>query len=102
MRLDREPQSNKQLAEWVGISTAAMSRTIEVLVVRGYVHRKPAENDRREVVLALTPQGKKKYDTIKEISKMKLVPRLEKRSAADLKKLHEALQILSEVFNDKK
>jgi DNA-binding MarR family transcriptional regulator len=102
MRLDREPQSNKQLAEWVGISTAAMSRTIEVLVVRGYVHRKPAENDRREVVLALTPQGKKKYDTIKEISKMKLVPRLEKRSAADLKKLHEALQILSEVFNEKK
>jgi hypothetical protein len=53
-------------------------------------------------VLALTPQGKKKYDTIKEVSKMKLVPRLEKRSSADLKKLHEALQILSEVFSEKK
>jgi DNA-binding MarR family transcriptional regulator len=102
MRLDREPQSNKQLAEWVGVSTAAMSRTIEVLVVRGYVQRKAAESDRREVILGLTSQGKKKYETIKESAKMKLLPRFERLSGAELKKLHEALMILQEVFGAEK
>ena len=101
-KLDREAQSNKQLAEWVGVSTAAMSRTIENLVARGYVQRKPGLDDRREVVLCLTNQGKKKYETIKEVAKVKLTPRLEKVSASDLKKLHESLLILLEVFSVKK
>ena len=100
-RLDREPQSNKQLAEWVGVSTAAMSRTIEGLVVRGYVQRKAAENDRREVVLGLSQNGKKKYESIKESTKTKLMPQLEKLSEAKLKKLHEGLFVLLEVFSEK-
>lgn len=102
MRLDREPQSNKQLAEWVGVSTAAMSRTIEVLVVRGYVHRRAAESDRREVILALTALGKKKYEAIKEFAKLKLTPSLAALSGAELKKVHEGLMILLEVFSAKK
>lgn len=102
MRLDHGCHSNKQLAEWVGISTAAMSRTIEVLVVKGYVQRKVAANDRREVILALTAQGKKKYEAIKEMAKLKLTPRLDELSGAELKKVHDALLILMEVFSAKK
>ncbi|MCC2678776.1 MAG: MarR family transcriptional regulator [Pseudobdellovibrio sp.] len=101
MRLDHGCQSNKQLAEWVGISTAAMSRTIEVLVVKGYVQRKSAESDRREVILALTAQGKKKYEAIKEMAKLTLTPRLDELNGAELKKVHEALLILMEVFGAK-
>jgi len=101
MRLDHGCQSNKQLAEWVGISTAAMSRTIEVLVVKGYVQRKAAESDRREVILALTAQGKKKYEAIKEMAKLTLTPRLDELNSAELKKVHDALLILMEVFGAK-
>lgn len=101
MRLDHGSHTNKQLAEWVGISTAAMSRTIEVLVVKGYVQRKAAENDRREVILALTAQGKKKYEAIKEMAKLKLTPRLEELNSTELKKVHDALLILMEVFGAK-
>lgn len=101
-KLDRQPQSNKQLAEWVGISTAAMSRTIELMVGLGYIQRKAAVEDRREVVLGLTPQGRKKYESIKELAQLKLASRLGGYPAEDLKKLHRSLQFLSEVFSAKK
>lgn len=100
-RLARESHSNKELAEWAGVSTAAMSRTIEVLVGRGYVLRKTAENDRREVVLGLSTAGKKKYETIKGITKLKLIPKLEKRSNAEIKILNDALLILLEIFDER-
>lgn len=101
-RLAREPQSNKQIAEWVGISTAAMSRTIEVLVSRHLVQRKrEALKDRREVVLCLTSAGKRKYEDIKFATKLKLKHRVVKLSVTEQRKLQAALKILSELFNDK-
>lgn len=97
-RLDRGPQSNKALAEWVGVSTAAMSRTIEVLVNRQLVQRAQDKQDRREVVLSLSPAGKRKYETIKETTRKKLMHRIDQCSKAEQKQLSEGLLVLQEIF----
>lgn len=72
-RLEFKPHSNKDLAEWVGVSTAAMSRTIDTLVKRGFVQRHIPKHDRREVVLTLTVKGKKKFQSIEDSTKQRLL-----------------------------
>ncbi len=47
----------RELAEAQGVSSPTMSRTVDVLVTRGWLTRTPSEQDRREVQIALTPNG---------------------------------------------
>lgn len=99
-RLDFRAHSNKDLAEWVGVSTAAMSRTINGLVRRGLVQRHPTPHDRREVVLTLTAKGKKKFESIEDATKQKLDLRLENQSASNRKKIEAGLAVLKEIFGE--
>ncbi len=98
-RLDLKPHSNKELAEWVGVSTAAMSRTVDVLVKRGLIQRKSTRSDRREVELTLTHAGKKKFNTIKAATRRKLVEKLRPLGAGERSKLNDGLALLSEIFH---
>src|SRR5580692_10311368 len=75
-RLDAFPHTNKQLAEWMGISAASMCRTLDVLVKRGYVTRRPAQDDRREVNLALTAKGKSRFGGIELATRRMLQEKL--------------------------
>lgn len=97
-RLDAFPHTNKQLAEWMGISAASMCRTLDVLVKRGYVTRRPAQDDRREVNLALTPKGKNRFEGIKLATRRMLQEKLNVLSDADRKKLLAGLKLIREVF----
>jgi len=45
------------LARGLGISKQAVSQLIDTMVMRGYVERTPAADDRRRMVLTLTPRG---------------------------------------------
>ena len=60
------PLSLKELGELLIAEAGHPSRMVDRLVEAGLVERRPAEDDRRRVVLSLTPQGR----------------RLEKRAAA--------------------
>ncbi len=98
-RLNYKPHSNKDLATWAGISTATMSRTMDQLVHRGLVKRELKNDNRREVVLSLTPKGKNKFQTLEEKTKVQLLSRFKNLSSNELKSLDEALSLLKEIFD---
>ena len=41
----------------LGVSKQAASQLIDALVVRGYVERRPDDEDRRRTIITLTPRG---------------------------------------------
>lgn len=53
-----------ELAAALGLDASTLSRTIQSLVVLGLVTRTANEKDRRYVKIALSPQGRKVYETI--------------------------------------
>lgn len=58
-KLSRNPEiTMTQLAEALGISTAAMTKVIDQLVQASYLERKRSDVDRRVIILQLTDAGK--------------------------------------------
>ncbi len=56
--LDTEgPQKMKTLAEFMKVSTAAMTGTVQRLVLQGYVQRDYDKSDRRIIKIEITPKG---------------------------------------------
>lgn len=97
-RLSHAPQTNKQLADWIGISTPSMFRTVEVLEKNGLVNRHSAKRDRREVLVSLTVKGKNKFAGFRKTTKRMLVEKLSALSAKDRKELCVGLSHLRGVF----
>ena len=50
------------LARATGLSSGAMTNRVDKLEARGLVSRRPDEQDRRGVVVSLTPRGRRKID----------------------------------------
>ncbi|WP_022763927.1 MarR family winged helix-turn-helix transcriptional regulator [Butyrivibrio sp. XPD2006] len=61
----------KELAELLKMDKSAVSRSVEELVQKGYVLRKPSTRDRRCVVLNLTDEGMARFSTIEKDMNMK-------------------------------
>ena len=93
-RLNHTSHTNKQLAEWMGISAATMCRTVDVLAKRKFVARVTDEKDRREVTLFLTPKGIKKYESIKQATQKILRSKLAILSDSDRDELEKGLMHL--------
>jgi len=53
-----------ELARRLGVTPATCTSTVDQLVERGYVVRRPSERDRRQVVLAVTPKGHRTLETV--------------------------------------
>lgn len=65
VEIGRKPNiSVKKLAEILKLDKSSISRTVEELVQKNYVERKPSEEDRRYVVLNLTRDGKERFERI--------------------------------------
>jgi len=65
VEIGRKPNiSVKELAEILKLDKSGISRTVEELVRKNYVERKPSEEDRRYVVLNLTLDGKESFERI--------------------------------------
>jgi len=58
--------SVNDLAELLNLGKSTVSKTVDKLVSRELLVRDPDKNDRRYVVLKLTKQGQKFYDSIDE------------------------------------
>lgn len=54
------------LAALLNLDSSTMSRTVQNLVVSGLVRREPDPDDRRAVMIALTPDGDRQYQQIEE------------------------------------
>jgi len=53
-----------RLARRLGITASACTATVDQLVEAGFVVRRPSEEDRRQVVLAVTPKGRRLVDAV--------------------------------------
>jgi DNA-binding MarR family transcriptional regulator len=63
--LDRGKERHpNELARRLGVTPATCTASVDQLVVRGFVVRRPSEGDRRQVVLVVTPKGHRKLEAV--------------------------------------
>jgi MarR family transcriptional regulator for hemolysin len=85
---------NKELGDRLGVSEAAVSRMIEVLVKENFIKREVSESDRRHKVLSLTAEGTKLHEKIRSSARERLKIKLEALSAEDKKTAAAGLEVL--------
>lgn len=86
--------TNKSLAESIGVSVAASSRMVDLLVKRGLVVRLQGTKDRREIELRLSPKGLKEFETVRVFIRKRLTERLELVPEKELLKAAQGLEAL--------
>src|SRR5690348_10012475 len=64
-QLSISASSNRELAEWMGVTSPTMSRMVNALVDRALIERSYGRRDRRQVGLSLTTKGRKTVETIR-------------------------------------
>lgn len=69
--------SNRELGEKLGVSEAAVSRMIDLLVQEKLIKKIVSKEDRRNKVLSLTPSGTKLYERITASARGRLTVKLE-------------------------
>lgn len=93
-RLSKNPHTNGDLAEWMGVSAPSMSRMVELLVKRGLIRRKQSGPDRRQLALTCTQKGMDMTSQIRESVQKSLTQKLSLLSADDVRALECGLRIL--------
>lgn len=61
-----QPVSLKDLAAKMYLTPGAITQLVEGLVQQGYIERKPSEQDRRVICVAMTSEGTKKTAALQE------------------------------------
>lgn len=87
-----------ELALWIGVSQAAISKMIQVLAERGLVERKGALTDRRHVEVALTQDGETYFRQTRDRTQKQLTSRIDKLSEKECHALAEGLATLNRLF----
>ena len=92
VEIGRKPNiSVKELAEILRLDKSGVSRTVEELVQKDYVERKPSTEDRRFVVLNLTLKGKERFEKIENDMNRKFKEILDKIPVDKREQVIEAL-----------
>jgi DNA-binding MarR family transcriptional regulator len=81
----------KEIADRLGMSLPAVSRSVDGLVQRGYVARRESESDRRSRQIALLPQGRAVLERVMAAREATLVAFASELSDAERDALHKAL-----------
>src|SRR6185437_6731369 len=74
--LSREPNTVSELAEWLGVSAPAMSKMVAILERRGLVQRSSQKQDRRQVILTATEEGKKLHQSMRRGVRLQIAEKL--------------------------
>lgn len=85
--------SVKELSEILKLDKSGISRTVEELVQRNYVERKPSKEDRRFVILNLTLKGKERYEKIENDMNRKFKEILDKIPVDKREQVIESLEL---------
>ena len=93
---DQEEMTVKDIAARLSMSVAAMSRSVDGLVQRGFVTRRECENDRRSKQIALLPQGHEVLDRVTAAREAAIVAFAAELSDAERTALHAALLPIAE------
>jgi DNA-binding MarR family transcriptional regulator len=92
--LANHPCNLSELAVQQAVSLPTMSNSISVLVERGWVNRVPSQDDRRQVLLELTPEGRAVLVKMRSEAEARVAELLDDLSPDDLKDLSAGLVIL--------
>jgi DNA-binding MarR family transcriptional regulator len=83
------------------VTTQSMSQVINHLAELNYIERTPSDDDKRKVLLSLTPMGRAYVEQIRHDKQEWLAKALhEKVSPAEKELLMEALQILTKLIDE--
>jgi DNA-binding MarR family transcriptional regulator len=96
--LANHPHNLSELAVRQSVSLPTMSNSISVLVERGWVNRVPSQDDRRQVLLELTPEGRAMLVKMRNEAEARVAELLGQLSPEDLKSLAEGLAVLERVL----
>jgi DNA-binding MarR family transcriptional regulator len=100
-KISREPGcSNRDLADWMGVSTPTMSKMVDKLVDRKLVLRMtdPAAGDRRHVRMLATAMGAEKASQIRGVVQRLFAQKIDALPVAKARALAAGLQALKELF----
>lgn len=90
--------SVKELSKILKLDKSGISRTVEELVQKGFVERKPSKEDRRFAVLNLTKEGTDRFNKIENDMNQRFKAILDKIPEEKRKQVIEALQIYNAAF----
>jgi DNA-binding MarR family transcriptional regulator len=97
--IQRTPDAGlSALAEHIGLSLAAASRLVAVLVRRGLVVRETRVADRRSAVLMLTSRGRSLFDEAFRATRQTLADELQRLPPSELQTVSDSMEVLHRVF----
>ncbi len=91
-------QSVGELAVKKQISRSAVSQAVNVLVAKGLVTRRHESDDRRCVLLELTPHASRVLDANYQENRSWMKTRMASMSREEMKSVHQAMEILNRTF----
>ena len=93
-----EPKNMSTVAKALKVTVGTLTIAINSLVKKGYVNRVRSEEDRRVVLISLTPKGEKAYDHHHEFHKNMIEAMMEGLSPDETEVLVHALTNLKNYF----
>lgn len=94
----KEPKTNKQLAEEIGLSISAMSRVISSMESNGWIKKFENAEDRRYSNIAITKDGQRLFNSIWNHSSQVISERVIHLSEREKIELQKGLNIIEELF----
>ncbi len=93
--------SQKEVADWMGITAATLTRMIDTLSERGLVKRNSDQRDRRQTLLTVTTSGKKQVEHYRERVEAQLVSKIAQLDTTTVDQLKTGIKLLEKLFSDK-
>lgn len=97
--LSRSPDASlSEVADYIGITRASASTLVDRLVQKGLINRQEDPQERRQIMLTLTPQGQTDLTTMRTQTRQSIAQLLEQLTAAELDQVTTGLALLERVF----
>jgi DNA-binding MarR family transcriptional regulator len=97
-RIDRTPCTMSELARFKGVGLPTISKSVDMLVRRGWVERWVDKSDRRQTLVRLTAAGRRILTDCRHALEEFLDERLLSLSAAERNALDDSLQMVRRVL----
>ncbi|RME80327.1 MAG: MarR family transcriptional regulator [Caldilineae bacterium] len=94
----QQPRTLSELAACQAVALPTMSRTVSVLVERGWVTRSQDPRDRRRVQLRATDEGRAVFESLRARVQERLADRLAVLTAEEREQVLTGLRVLEKVF----
>ncbi len=98
--LARQPSTVSELAQLRGVSLPTMSNSVSALINRGWARRTPSPDDRRVLIVDVTPAGRATVERVGRAAERRLAVLLASLDRASARRLQGGLAVLKAVFGD--